>query len=135
MDIVISIISGFLIGIYYRKLPIICRFIYEIKRKIMSVNNKKGNKRIIESVEDEGLGHNLTFQVDDSIVYIYMDSAGWEIFKGEFDNLLKGKKYDHTHLFSKEWGGSELTHDYSNNKVVNINHVKLYYLGKDITET
>lgn len=72
----------------------------------------------------------LTFELDKNsdfdVIFIHADRKGLRSLIEELQALEKWseKKSEHIHLFTKEWGGGELSSDSQGGEI--INHVKIY---------
>jgi len=73
--------------------------------------------------------HLLTFEFtkDGEELMIHGDEEGLRFLCGEIDKLISNTKeggFDHTHLMTEEWAGTELSSEGQGDRL--INHVKIY---------
>ena len=83
----------------------------------------------------------LTFQINDNqdSIEILFDKEGLDFLKNLIDKnwyepICKADglyDFDHEHLLSKDWGGDELTPEFTSEDSKKIESVKIVYLGKN----
>ena len=83
----------------------------------------------------------LIFQINDNknSLEILFDKEGLDLLKNvinkDWNEPLKKEKnlydLDHEHLSSSEWGGTELTPEFTSKDAHEIHSAKIVYLGKD----
>lgn len=83
----------------------------------------------------------LTFQItaDKESIELFFDQEGLDLLKKiinknwhepmKLDN--KNYDFDHEHLMSKEWGGDELTPEFTSENCSRVHAIKIVYIGRD----
>jgi len=76
---------------------------------------------------------------DKTSIEVLLDEAGLELLRGIINKQWKEPHlntsnlydFDHEHLTSKEWGGAELTPEFTSSDAGKIHSVKIVYLGEN----
>ena len=70
----------------------------------------------------------LSFEWNEDLeqLEIHTDSTGLLELKKHLDNLIYSDDYEHVHLMTENWGGTELTNNQQNNETKLIHHVKIF---------
>ena len=68
----------------------------------------------------------LTFEaLDNGVVEVHLNDKGISELESILSRL-KGKKQDHDHLMTKDWGGNELSSENQNESAKLVNQVNIY---------